>query len=217
MRFKFGKIKINQKAVIKDVLNGAKKSKEAASKTRELAQERVEEAKKELLRDFESREVTKEIEAGPENTTNYSRTLSGLPYGKGSLFGFIGFTESDKPMDIVRMYLTKAGKLAPIAKKVVRKNQVSFDYTVRIPSMNEIESITPMPWEGGRSWVRAIERGISGLGYYLLTKSKSSRSGQGIQASNQLRTATYRPTKYMSNIINNYVNFLKTGKKVTKR
>lgn len=217
MRFKFGKIKINQKAVIKDVLGSAKKSKEAASKTKRLAEKRAEDARIKLLEDFESRAVTKEIEAGPENTTNYSRTLSGLPFGKGSLFGFIGFTESDKPMDIVRMYLTKAGKIAPIAKKTVRKNQVSFDYTVRIPSMAEIESITPMPWEGGRSWVRAIERGISGLGYYLLTKSKSSRSGQGIQASNQLRTATYRPTKYMSNIINNYVNFLKTGKKVTKR
>ena len=65
MRFKFGKIKINQKAVIKDVLGSVKKSKEAASKTRELAQERAEDAKIKLLQDFESRAVTKEIEAGP--------------------------------------------------------------------------------------------------------------------------------------------------------
>lgn len=216
MTFKFGKVKINQKAVVKSALNVAKKSKEADKKAREEAKKKAEEAKQQLLRDFESSAITKEIEAGPENKTNYSRNLSGLPRGKGSLFGFIGFAESDKPMDILRMYLIKSGKIAPVVKKTIKKNQVFFQYTVRIPNMTEIESITPMPWEGGRSWVRAIERGISGLGYYLSTKSKSSRSGQGVQVSNQLRTATYRPTKYMSNIIKNYLNFLKTGKKAIK-
>jgi hypothetical protein len=217
MRLKFGKLKVNQKALIKGLTSTVRKSNQINQQTKKIVEKKANEAKKQLLKNFESDPVTKEIEAGSENTFNYSRTLQGLPNGKGSLFGFIGFAESDKPIDIVRLYLAASGKVNPVAKKTVRKNQVNFEYTVKIPNMAEIESFTPMPWEGGRSWVRAIERGISGLGYYLLTKSKASRSGQGVQVPNQLRTATYRPTKYMSNIIKNYVNFLRTGKnKLTK-
>ena len=213
MRFKFGKLKINQKALVRETSSKLAKSSFLKAETRKQVQKKSIEAKEQLLKDFENNPVTKEIEAGSENTINYSRTLQGIGYGKGSLFGFIGFVESDKPLDIVRLYLTKSGVVSQKAPRVsIKNNKVFFGYSVKAPDMSEIEAITPMPWEGGRSWVRAIERGISGLGYYLLTKSKASRSGQGIQASNQLRTATYRPTKYMSSIIKNYINFLRTGK-----
>lgn len=217
MRFKFKNFKVNQSALIKATTSQLRKSPQAKRKAKEILTDRAVEAKKELLNTFEEHPITKEIEAGSANTSNYSRTLQGLPNGKGSLFGFIGFAESDKPIDIVRFYLTKIGKISATAKTTTKKNKVFFEHTVKTPDISEIEALTPMPWEGGRSWIRGIERGISGLGYYLLTNSKASRSGQGVQLSNQLRTATYRPTKYMSNIIKNYVNFLRTGKSVTKR
>ena len=217
MRFKFGKVNISKQALLRASTKSLRKSSIVKAKTRREVESLAKEAKKELISNFEQHPVTKEIEAGSENNFNFSRTLQGLGYGKGSLFGFIGFVESDKPMDIVRLYLSRVGRVSSGAKTAIRGEFTTFTYKVTSPNMQEIESITPMPWEGGRSWIRAIERGISGLGYYLLTKSKGSRSGQGVQVTNQLRTATYRPTKYMSNIIKNYGNFLRTGKSVTKR
>ena len=70
--------------------------------------------------------------------------------------------------------------------------------------MKNISSATPMPWEVGRSWVRSIERGISGFGYYMNTMTRRfSRSGAGIQVDRRLRSGGYVPRKYMSQILRN--------------
>lgn len=61
-----------------------------------------------------------------------------------------------------------------------------------------------MPWENGRSWVEAIEKGISGLSYYLYKKSTKSRSGNGIQASNKINPSNYKPKKYLTEIIEKF-------------
>ena len=105
-----------------------------------------------------------------------------------------------------------SGKIKKTPKKIISGGKTFYQYKIDTPNMSELESITPMPWEVGRSWVRAIEKGISGLGYYLLSNSPKSRSGQGVQASKKLRRATYRPSKYMSSIINSYLKQLQTGK-----
>ena len=102
-------------------------------------------------------------------------------------------------------------QLADERDKLIGK--ISYRYRVQIPNTKDLFAMTPMPWEGGRSWIRSIEKGISGLGYYLLSNSPVSRSGQGVQASHKLRKAVYRPTKYMSSIINAYSKYLQTGKK----
>ena len=77
-----------------------------------------------------------------------------------------------------------------------------------------------MPFEGGRSWARGIERGISGLSHYMAAKKasvqKASKSGQGIQVRGAYHSgAVYRPTKYISHMINNFIQRLK-GRKVRK-
>ena len=62
-----------------------------------------------------------------------------------------------------------------------------------------------MPWEGGRSWVLGIERGISGFGYYLYKKFNEGRSKEGIQTKNKVRSSSFKKVRYMSEIINNFV------------
>ena len=207
------KLKINKQEFDRQVSRGrtAKKIKDLAYKR---AQEKAEEAKKELLKEFEENKITQELEAGSSNTKNISRTLLGLPYGQGSLYGFIGFTDGTDPINEVRSYLQGTGDVYKTARLQKRgKRGGTYEFKVEVPSMNVIEGLTPMPWEGGRSWTRAIERGISGLSNYMLTNSAASRSGQGIQSKNKMyQAAMYKPSKYLSAMINNYVRLLQGRK-----
>jgi hypothetical protein len=207
------KVRINRQEFARQTsrVRSAKKVKEVAY---EEAQKKAEEAKKELIQEFDENRITKELEAGSGNTKNISRTLLGLPYGQGSLYGFIGFTDGTNPVEEVRSYLKGSGhvyKTARLQKKGPRAG--SYQFKAEVPSMNAIEGLTPMPWEGGRSWTRAIERGISGLSNYMLNHSAASRSGQGIQSKNRMyQAAMYKPTKYISAMINNYVRILQGRK-----
>ena len=212
MRFSIKNVKVNANALKKNLQREIGKSVGIRQESFKVAEQRAKEAKEEMLKNFEASLITKELEAGSENTVNFSGNLNGIAFGEGSLFGFIGFNENDKPIDLVRAYLQMSGKILKTPKKIVSGGKTFYQYKVRVPTMQELQSITPMPWEAGRSWVRAIEKGISGLGYYLLSNSQKSRSGQGIQASKKLRGAAYRPSKYMSSIINSYLKQLQTGK-----
>ncbi len=212
MRFRVKNVNINKNSLKKDLNREIGKSVSIKNKAFQVAEQRAKEAKEEMLKNFEASLITKELEAGPENTFNFSSNLNGIALGEGSLFGFIGFNENDKPVSLVRAYLQMSGKIKKTPKKIISGGKTFYQYKIDTPNMSELESITPMPWEAGRSWVRAIEKGISGLGYYLLSNSPKSRSGQGVQASKKLRRATYRPSKYMSSIINSYLKQLQTGK-----
>lgn len=209
-------IKINASALKKNLNEGVAKSSDVKKVAFGAAEKRAQDAKDEMLEAFEESPITREIDAGAENTINFSKNLIGIGYGEGSLFGFIGFDESDDPISLVRDYLNASGKIYKTPKIIKSGGKVSYKYTVQIPNAKNLFAMTPMPWESGRSWVRSIEKGISGLGYYLLSNSPKSRSGQGVQASHQLRKAVYRPTKYISSIVDAYSKYLKTGKKSKK-
>ncbi len=217
MRLNIKSFKINKAAVLKKFNRSAGESVNVKKESFKMAEKRAQEAKDEMLKNFEANPITRELEAGPENTVNFSSNLRGLAYGEGSLFGFIGFNEGDKPIDLVRAYLEMSGKILKTPKKLTSGGRTVYEYKVKVANTSQLESMTPMPWEAGRSWVRAIEKGISGLGYYLLSNSPKSRSGQGVQASKKLRGAAYMPSKYMSSIINAYLRQLKTGKTIIKK
>ena len=217
MRLNVKSFNINKAAVLKKFNKSAGESVNVKKQSLIMAEERAQEAREEMLKNFEANPITRELEAGSENTVNFSGNLRGIAYGEGSLFGFIGFNEGDKPIDLVRAYLQMSGKILKTPKKLTSGGRTIYEYKVKAASTSQLESMTPMPWEAGRSWVRAIEKGISGLGYYLLSNSPKSRSGQGVQASRKLRGAAYMPSKYMSSIINAYLRQLKTGKKIIKK
>ena len=73
--------------------------------------------------------------------------------------------------------------------------------------MGEIERQTYLSWLG-KSWVRGIERGLSGIGQYLYYSGSGqmgSRSGSAIQTRGKIRGGTYRPTSYLSAIIKTFL------------
>ena len=154
-------------------------------------------ARKDFLREFDEHPITNEIEAGPD-ASNSSGTLSGY----GNLFSFIGFSKGDSPVAQLRSYLRSSIRASNLKKERGARTKAYF--TISKPEMKTITAVTPMPWEAGRSWVRSIERGISGFGYYMNTMTRRfSRSGAGIQVDNRLRSGGYVPRKYMSQMLRN--------------
>jgi len=67
-----------------------------------------------------------------------------------------------------------------------------------------------MPFENGNSWLRGIEKGISGFSNYLYgLLFGSSRSGTGIQSKNKIRRANYKPVKYFTLLYNEFIKSFK--------
>ena len=80
------------------------------------------------------------------------------------------------------------------------KSNYKIDFTVQ-----ELFDSTPLPWASGRSWLKGIETGLSGLGRYLNIDAENSRSGGGIQSQNKIRSGAFKKTPYISKILNNFI------------
>jgi hypothetical protein len=167
----------------------------ARLETQKQFKKSFEKIKNQMISEFLSHPVTEEIKAGP-NASNTSGTLGG---GSGNLFSFIGFDSGSDPIDsIEKLLLSTAFTFSKLGKN-------SVNFSIYIPSAQEIFSITPMPWATGRSWAKGIETGISGLGYYLLKNTDSSRSGLGIQSPRKVRKKSkFKNTQYISALIKKY-------------
>ena len=149
--------------------------------------------KEEMIDEFLKHPVTAEIKKGVK-ANNSSGTLGGIT----NLFSFIGFDKGEEPIQPIldRLLATNINFSA--------KSGLKSKYTISLPTAKEIFAITPLPYMEGRSWAQGIEKGISGLGFYL-RKTKGSRSGFGIQSKNQVRKGVrFRNTQYISALINKY-------------
>lgn len=170
---------------------------------REAAKDILEKQKGELINEFNNHPVTKEIESGP-NASNQSRTLGGV----GNLFSFIGFDNTDTPTAPVKKLIDRI-RLSTATARVVSENIIK--YKVEIPSEDEFESVTKMPWESGRSWLFDVEKSISGLGQYLYGKFQKSRSGSGLQLSRTVTKANFRPVGYFGTMLKKFKRKLNGG------
>jgi len=150
---------------------------------------------------FSSHPVTMEIEAGP-NGRNMSNTLVGANE-RANLFGFIGFESGDNPIQIIKMYLAKNIRVRKIRTS---KAKIIIDFSISIPSLEEVYELSPMPWAPGLSWAEGIERGIPGLGQYLVGTAPKGRSGGGIQTKVMLNAGSFKSVKYISKILQDLVN-----------
>lgn len=195
MKVKIDRIKINQ-ALTKN----SKMIKFIKEKVYEVAEEYANKSKQEMLNDFENHPITKEIDSGPE-AANISNTLG----GDGNLFSYIGFNEGDNPIEAVRDILNDSVRVDQRAKITADSKGLKINFPISGPILNEIESQTPLPFEGGRSWVRGVEKGISGFSNYIFKKFiKGSRSGTGVQTESEIRTGSFKPTTYMSAILKKF-------------
>jgi len=153
-------------------------------------------AKQEFLREIRQHPVSQEL----ENWTAPSAFLKGSPYG--SLFGFLGFPASYRPVDDLVTYLEQVVKFVPV-KTISLLGNATLDY-VR-PSEDDLSNRFSLYWHKGRSWIDAIEHGVSNLGNFLATNfAKNSVSTQGIQVDYAVHTgATFNGTEYLTQIFNN--------------
>ena len=162
----------------------------------EEAEKIVEENKQIMLKEFDNHPVTQEIKAGADSD-NLSKTLGGY----GNLFSFIGFAKGSDPIGVLRSMLDFPVK---ISKKASSKTKGRYSFSIDVPNTREIEAETPLPYEPSRSWVKGIERGISGIGYYIYKKINSSRSGSGVQSQKQLRGGRFGNTSYLTKILDKF-------------
>ena len=182
--------KIDRKSIEKTVGN----SRSFQSAALREANKRMLLAKKQLIRDFENHEVTKELRSGPE-----SSNLSGALDGYGNLFSFMGFKDGSDPAELVKKFLESFVRM----KSGGRSPGLSKEFFIKMPSLNDF-NFAKMPWESGNSWVLAVERGMSSFSYYMHKAYAASRSGEAMQVNHKLRGKSSRPTPYMTVILNNF-------------
>jgi len=188
--------KISNKEVEKQLASFIVKEtmKQNKSKFQTQVTKAFEKIKREMILQFMNHPVTREILGGPD-ASNESGTLDGY----GNLFSFIGFNKGDDPIEAILDLLNNS----EIRSSNTSNSGIMF--TISIPSKQAIFAATPLPWASGRSWSEAIERGISGLGYYLNRENlNNSNSGTGIQVKSNLRKGKYKPVKYISALITEY-------------
>ena len=168
-------------------------------------EKKVKAVKNDLLREFNSHPVTQELDSGSSGSNS-----SGLLGGIGNLFGYIGFSSSSRPTSAVKSLLKRITvKRMKKARKVTKKG---FTLRVEVKWINtsDIESVSRMPWEPG-SGIMGIERGISGLGYYLNLRGEG-RSKGGIQSKRKVRAGQFRTTKYLPAMLLQAEKILRSSK-----
>tara|TARA_R110000824_G_scaffold74114_4_gene188673 strand:+ start:1654 stop:2286 length:633 start_codon:yes stop_codon:yes gene_type:complete len=167
-------------------------------------EKKVEEMIDDMIREFISMPITKEI-LGGKNSSNISGTLGGY----GNLFSFIGFPEGSQPIDpIIELLQQTSYNLTGLTPRGTMK------LTITLPSPADIFRITPLPWAPGISWAQRIEVGLSGLGMYM--DKSAGRSGGGIQTSRNLRKGRFSNAPYVSSFLKDWQKkFLKIDKAVS--
>ena len=172
------------------------------------------EEKRNTLLEFDSHDVTQEL-AEPEKG-NISNTLGGY----GDLFGFIGFEAGSDPVLPVKLALEskikfKSTNLSIIYPRNARgqfatgKRTKNIKIIFQVPDLNDFDKAAKFEgWNGGRNWVKGIERGISGVSYYA--DYPRGRSERGLQLRGQIKnSASDRPSgfktrPYITEIIENF-------------
>lgn len=162
----------------------------------EIVNLKMEKNKEKLINNFLSHPISSEISSGP-SASNSSGTLSGY----GNLFSFIGFSSGDNPVERWANFLKQAIMLQKNKIDIsVGGSNIIFKLKISSISAEDLRTISPMPWEGGRSWIEAIERGISGFSFYI-SQSGKGRSGGGVQSKNSKKsTGNYKSVPYWSKI-----------------
>ena len=162
------------------------------------ANRKVKTAQQMLIQEIDKHEVTQSLENG---------TKSAALGFEANLFEFLGFSQGDNPVQALRHAYSNLIHLkrAPIKKKI-SATKINYNFSVSYPSLTEMYAATPLPWGGGRSWVKAIEKGgISNFNYTLANSDfGSSRSGTAIQSKHETRDFNYKPVPYLSPIINKF-------------
>ena len=172
-----------------------------------VVHERFDEAKKDLVKDFESHPISQEIKDPSKG--NISGTLSSyfdFEGNKADLFGFVGFYAQSNPIGDVADFLmenVKIQNLRYIRKYGKRPPRINVAFKVpTIYSFSKVASKHTDPIVT-TNWVKGMETGIKGLEYYKVMSGKG-RSKRAVQFENKLRSGKFKNKKYMSALLNDF-------------
>ena len=147
-----------------------------------MVEDRVEAARAVLQKEFNDHEVTQSLE---------TRSLAKSLGKKASFFEFLGFQQGDNPTKVIRRAFSPQYVSLVSGSGVARRSgkNITYNFKVRYPSMEEIYAVTPANFSGGRSWVKMVQRGVPGGGSLSYTLARfeqddfnNSRSGTSIQS-----------------------------------
>lgn len=201
--------RITNEVSIRSKIVSAAKKRQYVGLARSAANTRMVFAREQLLKDFDSHEVTKELLQDP------SKEGSAL-VSKGNLVSFIGFEDASLEVGKVRDFLRENTELGNGVKISNDKSKIYYEFPVRYPSKTQLNEITPTPdgWSS-KSWIELIETGISNAASYIFSKVGfsfgGSRSGFGLQIKDRSGRArqtkaggSFTPQKYISEILDNF-------------
>jgi hypothetical protein len=153
--------------------------------------------KKNLISEFKSHSVTRSLGGSSINPLEY-----------GDLFSFIGFSKGTRPIP----------RLVTLLEEEIYIRFVKFNsrgkarFIINMPSDQDINAASPMPWASGLSWVRGVEDGIPDFGRFLYAENKrSSRSGKGIQVKKEISAREFGGQPYLIEMLKKYRSIFEKG------
>ncbi len=186
---------------LKQRLNDVKASPAVRKMAFSMAEERVEAARKVLAKEFDEHEVTQSLE---------TRSLAKSLGKKASFFEFLGFQQGDYPTKIIRKAFSPqyVGILNGSGLPKKSGKDVTYNFKIKYPSMEEIYAVTPANFSGGRSWVKMVQKGVPGGGSLSYTLARfgqgdfnNSKSGTSIQSEYVVRNTDYRGQFYVDKML----------------
>jgi hypothetical protein len=176
---------------------------------RRMAVERFENAKEEFLEKLENDKVSQELLA--ENSITNSEFITGASADShgASLYGFLGFDkDGNNPVSELLAFLRSNITI----KKNVRLINGFYKFPVKVPSVEEVKSVTKLPWIG-RSWISAIENGMANIRNYIrVSPNDLSRSDEAFQIKGDTDKVMRRRKGYLTSKLQSLISSL-TGKK----
>lgn len=176
---------------------------------KEVLNQKFIEEKKGLMAEFDSHPVTRELNAGPDASSNIIQTTKG-----GNLYSLLGFVDKVKPAQELRNALENGITKGRVTKTQKTKNVLGYNLEVRMPTLEELRRKTELLTWTTRSFIDLIEKGVGNFSRYLFDKSgrlrKYSRSGTAIQVKDRkMRDDEFNGVEYVTAMIKKFQRALK--------
>lgn len=148
--------------------------------------------KNQLIRSFEKAKPSQAIDKVAKMDEE-ERGAKGSEDGfveNGNLYTFLGINDDRNPVEEVKEILTDGVKLTNLTKGGINSKGVYvITGKVETPTLDEINSLSALPWGTKRGWIDAITNGLRGLPNFLFgifaDDKYKSRSKGGLQAKNR--------------------------------
>lgn len=146
------------------------------------AQTRFNQAKRDLLNDFDNDPVNQEIKEGYDS--NESKYVS-----RGNLYSFIGFNANVEPIEDLRKFIDENIVLEKQPYFDTKGNRFNYNFPVQYPTLEELYEETSMDkyannYPNSRSFIELMRNGLNNIGQYIFHRyfnDKYSRSTTGLQ------------------------------------